>query len=263
MSVDFSKIELDKFFSLYKIDYISTSWYYTDADHSITMGGNTYLPATIKHGDIIKDTELHKIQLEITMPINPMVQRYIATAPPAKTFVTIYLYSESDPPEYFIAFKGEITKITIGQNNSCTVMLEEYCAIAIKLPRLLIQPACNHILFDSGCGLVKSSWKVSATVQNFQGDYRFIQSTDFVSYPDNYFRQGIMEFEGDYRHISYSNGIEVDIQTPFYDLEIGDIVFLYPGCDKSAATCRDKFSNLANYLGCPYVPRKNPVLNGI
>jgi hypothetical protein len=32
----------------------------------------------------------------------------------------------------------------------------------------------------------------------------------------------------------------------------------YPGCDKSTATCRDKFHNLGNHGGCPGITGINP-----
>jgi uncharacterized phage protein (TIGR02218 family) len=34
----------------------------------------------------------------------------------------------------------------------------------------------------------------------------------------------------------------------------GDTFTIYPGCDKTQATCASKFSNLANFGGFPYVP---------
>ena len=37
----------------------------------------------------------------------------------------------------------------------------------------------------------------------------------------------------------------------------------YPGYDGSPATCVDKFDNLDNFVGFPYIPSKNPVVWGI
>jgi uncharacterized phage protein (TIGR02218 family) len=34
----------------------------------------------------------------------------------------------------------------------------------------------------------------------------------------------------------------------------GDTFTVYPGCDKTQATCTSKFSNLINFGGFPYVP---------
>jgi uncharacterized phage protein (TIGR02218 family) len=263
MSVDFSTIEIEKFFPLYKIEHGNSTWYYTGADHSIAFDGHTYLAAPIQHGGFNKEDELSNYPLEINMPLSEVAQRFLATAPPQKVLVSIYLYQEVEDPQYFLAYQGEVIKVTIGQGNSCSVSLNEYTVMSTKLPKTLIQPACNHILFGSGSGLSCTDWKTSATVEGFYGDNKYIESTAFTLFPLQYFRQGTMEFEGDSRHISYHNGVLCSLQIPFPDLQIGDTVFLYPGCDKDPATCRDKFDNLDNYLGCPYVPRKNPVLYGL
>jgi len=34
----------------------------------------------------------------------------------------------------------------------------------------------------------------------------------------------------------------------------GDAFTAYPGCDKQMATCQNKFLNLANYGGAPFIP---------
>ncbi len=35
---------------------------------------------------------------------------------------------------------------------------------------------------------------------------------------------------------------------------IGDDVYIFPGCDKRLATCRDKFDNVRNFRGFPHIP---------
>jgi len=39
---------------------------------------------------------------------------------------------------------------------------------------------------------------------------------------------------------------------------IGDAVTLYPGCDRLYTTCRDKFANVPNFFGFPFIPRDDP-----
>ena len=45
-----------------------------------------------------------------------------------------------------------------------------------------------------------------------------------------------------------------------YPLGVGDTVRLTPGCDKSFATCRDKFSNGVNFQGFPHMPGTDDLL---
>jgi uncharacterized phage protein (TIGR02218 family) len=265
MPVDLSQIEIEKFCTLYDIEYLSESWYYTDADHSITYNGHTYTPAAIKHGEFNKDSELTKISLDVTFPIGDLAQKFISFAPPAPTYVTLTLYQESTIPQALIAFRGEVTKFSLGEHNACVATLDEQTIMTTKLPKILIQPACNHILFDSGCKLVANSWKVSAVISalSFQIGDPIIHSPTFALFPVNYFTQGVLEFEGDKRHITYHGNDDISLQVGFPTLDVGDTVYVWPGCNKEASTCKLKFNNLANFLGCPYVPRKNPVLAGL
>jgi uncharacterized phage protein (TIGR02218 family) len=39
-----------------------------------------------------------------------------------------------------------------------------------------------------------------------------------------------------------------------FDIEVGDDVRLVAGCDKTLATCRDKFNNVINFRGEPFIP---------
>jgi hypothetical protein len=45
-------------------------------------------------------------------------------------------------------------------------------------------------------------------------------------------------------------------------LSVGDAVTIYPGCDGSYATCLNKFANLKNFFGFPFMPNKNPFSQG-
>jgi hypothetical protein len=48
---------------------------------------------------------------------------------------------------------------------------------------------------------------------------------------------------------------QIRVANPFLSAwAVGDGFTLYPGCNKSKATCADKFNNLANFRGTPYVP---------
>lgn len=259
MAIDFTLVELSSFYELYKITYLTHSWHYTSADHSITYNGNTYLPAAIKHGSLVKQSELDNFQLDISFPAEGFFLRYVSEAPVYEATITIHLYQ--DPANVVLAFSGIVTKVTIGQNNECTVMCDEQNLLATKLPNKLIQSACNHKLFDAGCGLVKADWKEALVIKEVS--YPLVKSDDLLLFDANYFVQGWLEFEGDLRWILAVIGDAMYLQIPFRDLEAGDTVFAYPGCDKAPQTCKERFDNLDKYLGCPYVPRKNPVFYGL
>ncbi len=46
-----------------------------------------------------------------------------------------------------------------------------------------------------------------------------------------------------------------------YPLTVGDVFAITPGCDKTLATCRDKFNNILNMRAEPYLPGNDTVFN--
>lgn len=258
--MDFSGEILNSFYTLYKISYLTTEKFYTDADHTIIYDRDFYLPAAIKHGDIIRENELNRITLDIMFPIESWLRRFVLSAPPYTTRIDLYVYFETNPPEVSQIFSGLINKIGFSQDNICKIELEEHDILTMRLPKILIQPSCNHILFSTGCGLTKASFKTTCTVTDIDTPTDIV-STDLTVFANDELQLGTIEFEGDKRLICGNTGTHVYLQNPFYDLEIGDTFDVYPGCDKAASTCKDKFSNLTNFLGMPYVPKKNPVVN--
>jgi hypothetical protein len=46
-----------------------------------------------------------------------------------------------------------------------------------------------------------------------------------------------------------------------YAIEIGDAFRIHPGCDKRLATCIDRFANVLNFRGEPYVPGQDALMS--
>lgn len=48
---------------------------------------------------------------------------------------------------------------------------------------------------------------------------------------------------------------QITLQLPMpYPLQVGDTYTMHAGCDKSVTTCHDRFSNVVNFRGEPYLP---------
>jgi len=46
-----------------------------------------------------------------------------------------------------------------------------------------------------------------------------------------------------------------------YDIEVGDEFYVLPGCNKRLATCRDKYDNVLNFVGEPFLPGRAAILD--
>ena len=127
------------------------------------------------------------------------------------------------------------------------------------LPRKLIQPACPHTLFDSSCTLIKATFVVTKNIQAGSTQTLLIPSVAFAQ-PDGYFDLGTGTFTSGQnngfsftikRHIS--GQLQLHVPLPFV-VGAGDAFTCYPGCDKLQSTCQNKFNNVANFGGMPYIP---------
>jgi uncharacterized phage protein (TIGR02218 family) len=119
------------------------------------------------------------------------------------------------------------------------------------------QPMCRTDLFSTLCGLTAASFAKTCTVASI--DSRFGITVSGMSSPpaDGWFDQGIgvagtsgTKFEIA-RWVNSSS--RVTLYLPLCRLLIvGETLTLYPGCDKTIATCNAKFSNSINFQGEPH-----------
>lgn len=139
-------------------------------------------------------------------------------------------------------------KITV---NSGTELLQ------MQLPLIVLQPGCTNTLFDARCTLVKSSFAEANTVQAGSTVNKLISLS---AKADGYYDNGQLVFT-----TGANAGLTKAIKTylaqqftfnsplPFVP-NAGDLFNAYPGCDKTQATCTNKFSNLTHFEGFPFVP---------
>lgn len=88
-----------------------------------------------------------------------------------------------------------------------------------------------------------------------------------VGFPDDWFNGGIAQFDTgnnagrrfEVKDFVADDGVTIEQDVllwgdlPF-DIQVGDVVLLLPGCDKTFATCQAKFDNALNFVGEPFVP---------
>lgn len=59
--------------------------------------------------------------------------------------------------------------------------------------------------------------------------------------------------------LSYASG-NFTLTLPLAETpQVGDPVLAFPGCNKTVSTCQNKFGNLVNFRGFPYVPKPETV----
>lgn len=132
-----------------------------------------------------------------------------------------------------------------------------------NMPRNLYQSGCVDTLYDTSCTLVKASFGVSGTA--LTGNTASLINATLAN-ATGYFDLGSIAFtsglnSGVSRSVkTYIGGSPgtVSLLSPFPSAPAnGDTFTIYPGCDKSQATCSAKFSNASNFRGMRFIPENS------
>lgn len=129
---------------------------------------------------------------------------------------------------------------------------------------------CHFRLGDTDCGVNLASFTISGVVEGcLDGEAkRVIKASTLGSFSDNYFAQGEIVFtsgpndglRGDVKS-SVGATLEIELQLPMpFRIEPGDTFDIIAGCNGLKRTCKDKFSNLPQFGGDPYIPGADRVL---
>lgn len=258
---ELNRRQMVPFQELYEIRQGNYTYYYTSGIETVFFGSKTYYPRVLKRSDFTNNTKLEALRLNVTTTIDKQLQKYIASVPPEPLTIKITRVFMTSGQESFVLFEGEAIDFTF-QDNMVTVILEARTHIfRNQIPKIVYQSFCNHALFDSGCALVESEYKVTATLSSVSQIELY--SSTFDSYDDGYFTGGHVKAGSDYRMITNHIGNKIVVQVPFSSsVGTSSQVFAYPGCNKKASTCKTKFDNFINFLGFPYIPSSNPTLWG-
>jgi len=232
---------------------------YTSGDVAVTYLGNAYTPATIQRGPVQYDTKLEASSLTVNAArvTTPFIE-YLAVNPLDLYWIEVLkLFRDQVPLEASVIFVGQIKTVGfkgIATQIDCTGF-EAY--LQRKIPSFRYSPSCNWTLYDSKCTIDKTLYKADAVI-TLSANGLTLTSATFGLQADDYYTYGYAEFGDAKRMITshVSDVIELNYKIP--DLVNGDTVTVYAGCDLSIEMCRDKFSNVVNFGGHPYIPIDSP-----
>lgn len=234
---------------------------YTSFASGLTFRGNFYKAAPLKRSGFSEDTQFGNVKVTITAPLFETLIHYLANQPIEPTRVTIYRALESDLSDYRILFSGFIKQVSMRDRLASAVCESNSQVLSAKIPTVIYQSFCNHSVFDSGCGLNNLDWRVMALISTVES--ATLTSTSFAAFDDGYFIGGQIRYDSDLRLITNHLDNTVTLQIPFDSrVKVGTTVEVFPGCDGSPTTCKNRFNNLTRFLGMPYIPSHNPVLWG-
>lgn len=263
---------------LYEFDYQGVTYYYTNYPLALQneLTGQVYQPLYIfRTTPFIKNATLEP--KELVLLIEPLdIIRKIQTV---GGIMVVRAYMTFIPdvanPLQLAAYSTELYKnrnlfsprlmyygiFDTARGNSADGLIElhfkSYAETLLekKLLSMSVQNYCNNALFDELCGLNRAAFEVTANISAAVGTT--LESADFAAFPDGYWFLGnatlVKGGDTQVALITAHTGNTISLQFRFTGIETGDDVVVVPGCDKRAATCLDRFSNIINMTGFPYL----------
>jgi uncharacterized phage protein (TIGR02218 family) len=159
-----------------------------------------------------------------------------------------------------IKYSGQITELGKTGRSTAEGTAESYLfKLNQQMPRMLMQPACRWILGDAGCTLDLSGYTQQGVVSAQSTSLQIIPQIALAQ-ADGYFSQGVITMtSGQNMNLSmsvkqYKGGVILLTKPFLFPVQAGDKFQVVAGCDHTYATCQQKFSNLANFGGMPWIP---------
>lgn len=232
------------------------AWRYTSGDQARAYLGQTYTPAAIVRTPIDQNNEAKSGALTISLPrSNDLATRFVSYIPSTPVSLVIYRGHDGDA-EVVTNFTGRVASARFSDMCDLEVVPEQE-VLRRRVPLTKFQKPCNHILFDGGCGVDKALFRVPGTLSALAGDT--ITASAYATKPDGWFTGGFAEAGQERRFIIRHVGNTLTLMNAFTSaVQVGTQVLAYAGCQRNESDCKDKFSNLVNFMGFSKIPTRNP-----
>lgn len=246
---------------LLKFGLLGQTWCYTSADVEVVHDGLTYVPIPLKRTAPEQAPKGGDSALTLTVPeTHDVAVQYRGFVPFGRMSLVISR-KHRDDAEAITFWVGVVRCVTFNPP-----MADIHCepiSAGMKRDglRYQYQATCNHMLYSEPCGLSSVAYKTTVVVEAFDGDS--IQASGFATHDDGWFKSGFLFRGNDRRMMTAHSGDTVTVLLPFEGLAVGDSLDAYAGCPHDRVACLEKFDNLDNFGGFPFIPTKNPFQKGL
>jgi uncharacterized phage protein (TIGR02218 family) len=258
----------------------------TNWDTPITVGGNTYGNGMmLKRGSLTSKVgfDVNQMDLEIypqfdtanPLTVGPygvpeaMRRGYFDLA--VVTYSKLFMQPAGNVSAgATLWYVGIVTQVDTSRAIVTLKISDPTAGLNVAMPKNVYQVGCLHRWGDGGCTLSKASFKSSGTVAGTGATVTTFAYTG-LSQAAGYFSLGTIKFTsganaGWTKTVkSYDGAGNIKLASPVpLPPANGDTFDIYPGDDKTQATCTSKFgaSNLAHFRGYPNMPVTETAYDG-
>lgn len=268
----YALIETSKFegnpIELYFFSRNDETWRFTSADYNFNDNGNLPIPFSgeflsrlIKRSSIAQGLEAVKnsVKLEVA-PNFEIVDQFRGLPDPGVISVTMIRLHPTDTSfEYQILWTGRVLGSKIEPDRA--ELNCEPVTVSLKRNglRRLYSKVCTHVLYGNECGVSRQPQYF--IVNDIDGLKLTLDANTGVI---NNFAGGYIEDQLGFNKtmVESSGGFEM-ILSRVMKVAIGDEITAYTGCNHTTSDCVNKYNNIENFGGFPWIPTKNPFDTGI
>lgn len=274
---------------LYVFQQGTQFWRYSDGRVPVTVNGFTYEPAVISRSEQTDTQERAQATLTVTLDrALPVVTGMLFGSPFYRQNTCAVFRFQPGATDKSLVGRGVISGVRFRGTVVEVTLVQSASLLQRPIPRMTYLPTCNHITYDPYCGIDPAlfTFENAVTALFEQGDPS--GSPDGPSIQFNalaatgglpgvaaaafatagYFTAGYFVFNGEPSFIishtvSGSTALFVLLAETPVGIAVGTTLACTAGDDLSYETCLQKFNNLANFLGFPFMPTKDPFTQGL
>jgi uncharacterized phage protein (TIGR02218 family) len=245
---------------------------FTDFDQPLTFEGTTFEPETALTASDMRttaDMAVDSQDAEGAISSESITETDIQDGLWDNALVESWRVNWQDTSQRLLMRKGALGQVRRGK----TVFVAEVRSLAHVLSQTLgrsFQPYCDAKLGDSRCkvNLSASAFNASGSVAAVQRDRAFLTGA-LGSFDEEFFAFGTITWTSG---ANSGRTAEVEssrtdsgqtrvtlLEVPILPIQAGDLFAIRAGCDKTAATCKSKFSNFVNFRGFPHIPGNDAI----
>lgn len=244
---------------------------FTDHDRDIAFDGVTYEALAGMTASALTQTnalDVDTMDVSGALQSSHLNEHDLAGGLYDNAALTLWLVDWTNPGDRDIIFAGSIGEVARGRTSFRAEMRGLSHVLNQERGRIY-QRSCDADLGDGRCGinLTSPTFRGTGTVTGVGSNHTF-SASGLGGYQDGWFTGGkvtwstganagaVMEVK------SHANAGAVACElweTMAFDIAVGDTFAVTAGCNKSLDTCRDRFGNVPNFRGFPFIPGNDAI----
>lgn len=256
---------------LYDISYSGKDWHFTTNIENVTYEGNVYHAVAIQRGETEDTGDATKSDMEIKIARTSEIGELFKVTPPSEPItITIRQYHaflgyQLPNQQTITVWKGRVTNVS-WQGEELVLTAESVFSSLLRVGvTRKFSRQCTHTLYGAGCRVNRQNYKLETKARNIVGTVLSLETGQ----TDNWFAGGYIQYNNDdsnaveFRQIIASTANTITLNAiPLGLVANKTDIKLFAGCDHTHETCINKFNNIENYGGQPFIPIQNPFKGG-